>query len=119
MTAHVTTRAPARWLRRPRIRHEALERGSSLVEWPRAKVGAVDGEHVERDEGGRRLVSQPGDAGSGGMEPRQQRLEVEALGADDHDLAVELHKIEERSIARAGQVVIRSMMYVALSYLSA
>jgi len=27
-----------------------------------------------------------------------------------------MHKIEERPIARAGQVVIRPMMYVALSY---
>ena len=69
--------------------HHVLEALAALGERRLPQVFIAQREQVPRHERRRRLRGQQPDPRSGGMDAQQQRLEVEAAGADDDDLAVE------------------------------
>ena len=74
-----------------------LEPPPSLGEGTGAQVVAVEREQVECDEGGRRLPAQPLDAGRRGVQPREERVEVEAITCRNDDLPVEHHRPRQRA----------------------
>src|SRR5690606_41296578 len=55
----------------------------------REQALSADGEEIERDERGGRLARKFLDARCGGVQTHLQRVEVEAVGTCDDDLAVE------------------------------
>ncbi len=63
--------------------------GPTAEEGLAGEVLVAEGQQVEGHEAGRRLRRQAVDAGLGGVDALLELVELEALGADQHDLAVD------------------------------
>jgi hypothetical protein len=72
-----------------RTRQQPLEPLPALALRAAAEVLAIRGEGVKGDEGGWRLLRELRDARSGRVEPKLQRVEIQAVRRRDDDLAVD------------------------------
>ena len=82
-----------------------------------AQVLPVDGDRVERDERGRRLLRELGDARGGRMQSHLQRVEVEPARRGDHDLAVDhaaVGQTGEQGVVQLGKVAVERPQVAAL-----
>ena len=68
---------------------QSLEACAPLVLRLGAQISPVDGNEIECHERRRRLRRQLRHARRRGMKPHLQRVEIEAVGCRDHDLAVD------------------------------
>ena len=103
--------------RRPRRAEKLLERGAP------ARLGLVDaalsgrGEQVEGHERRRRRERELGDARRRRVKALLQRVEVEASGADDDDLAIDdraVGKERDQRAAQLGKVAVERAQVAAL-----
>ncbi len=75
--------------RRRRVGQHTLEPFAPLGERCLAQVFVAQRQEVPGDVRGGRLCGQELHPGGGGMDAQEQRFEVEAVGADDDDLAID------------------------------
>jgi hypothetical protein len=75
--------------RRRGLLHELLESRPALAQGRVEQRLVALGKEVERDERGRRLLGELAYPRLGWVDPVQQRVEVEPVTGDDHDLAVD------------------------------
>ena len=95
-----------------------LEPGAPLSLLDRAEILVPERQEVPRHEAGRRLGGEHPDPRLGGVDPEQERVEVERpVGSRDHDLAVEDAAFRERRaerVAQLGEVAIERLQVARL-----
>jgi hypothetical protein len=103
--------------RRPRSRQHRLEGGAALLLRRVDQARAAGREHVEGDEGGRRRQRELPDSRFGRVQALLQGVEVEAIGADDDDLAVDDRSVGQQldeGVAQFGEIAIERAQVAAL-----
>jgi hypothetical protein len=100
------------------VDQQLFEAGAPLALRKRAKIRAVGGEQIERDEFCGHFRGQLRDARGRGMQTQLQRVEVEPLARDDYNLAVDHTPIwepREESVVELGEVAVERTQIAALN----
>ena len=109
--------------RRDRAGHRDLEQAATLGERSIAEVVGIEREQVPRDERRRRLAPEHGDPRRGGVDPLEERVEVEhdrraGRGSPrDDDLAVDhasLRQAADERLGQLGEVAVERLQVPAL-----
>ena len=99
------------------MREQSLEARAALLLRGPTQILSVDGNRVERHERGRRLQGKLRDAGRGRMEPHLERVEIQAVGRRDDDLAVQhaaLGQACQQRVVQLGKVAVEGTQVAAL-----
>ena len=103
--------------RRFGVREQPLQPHAPLALGDGAQVLPVDGDCVERDERGGRVLRELGDARRGRVESHLQGVEVEPARCGDHDLAVQHRAGREpgqQGVMQLGKVAVERPQIAAL-----
>jgi len=94
-----------------------FEQGAPFMLRRRSDIAPFDGEQIESDERGRALRGQPRHARRRRMKPELERIEVEAVSARNHDLAVNhgpQRELVQEHLVQLGEVSIQRFEIPAL-----